>query len=326
LGNDSLCWFKGLVYARNWSPSVWKDTIFVWLEGGLQALDFQTGEQFWYVLPYLGITGPNKSLQQSGTNLTYKFINPPAVIDTALRLAYLCSFGELYGVDLVSRAVLWEYNDKQDNYDDSIPALSPATRNGVVYTFFHNQLVALDGLSGEVLWRFAMDTTSTYHPVVANNTVFVSSRRSIYAIDLSSHELVWDYPVSGNLSISDGCLYVSSDAGYVYAFESVVTAVEENHLQSFDAQLVLQPNYPNPFNPSTTISYDLPTNSHVEVTIINVLGQEICTLADEAQRAGSHEMVWDGKDNQGRAVSSGVYFYRVQSDAFTQTRKMTLVR
>ncbi|MCK4271587.1 T9SS type A sorting domain-containing protein [bacterium] len=88
----------------------------------------------------------------------------------------------------------------------------------------------------------------------------------------------------------------------------------------------LLPNYPNPFNPSTAISYEMPVAGHLTLTIYNVLGQELRTLVDAYQEAGTYTVMWDSKDNAGHYLNSGVYFYTMKSSDFTQTRKMVLMR
>ena len=88
----------------------------------------------------------------------------------------------------------------------------------------------------------------------------------------------------------------------------------------------LNQNYPNPFNPSTSIRYSLRRAAWVEITVFNMLGQEVRTLENGFQAPGVYETVWDGTDAGGRAVASGVYFYRVQTGDFTETRKMILLK
>ncbi len=85
-------------------------------------------------------------------------------------------------------------------------------------------------------------------------------------------------------------------------------------------------NYPNPFNPTTTIRYDVPTTAHVSVIVYNLLGQKTRSLVDQSQLAGRYDIVWDGKDERGNSVASGIYLYRLQTDGFVQTRKMILIK
>ncbi len=104
-----------------------------------------------------------------------------------------------------------------------------------------------------------------------------------------------------------------------------IVGVEERDNKALH-HFVLHQNYPNPFNPSTTISYLLPENGHVSLKIYNVLGQEIRTLVKGTQSAGLQTVQWDGRDKRGQAVSSGVYFYRLETSSFTKTMKMMMMR
>ena len=90
--------------------------------------------------------------------------------------------------------------------------------------------------------------------------------------------------------------------------------------------LLLRQNFPNPFNPITTIRYNLPKANDVVLTIYNLLGQEIRTVVNERQGAGEKLVVWDGRDQFGNVVSSGIYIYRIQTGGFIKSRKMILVR
>jgi hypothetical protein len=88
----------------------------------------------------------------------------------------------------------------------------------------------------------------------------------------------------------------------------------------------LKQNYPNPFNPSTTIEFTLPTRSHVSIDIFNILGEQVRRLIDETRSAGSYRVVWDGTDGAGAAVSTGVYYYRLQTSDLAESRKMLLLK
>jgi hypothetical protein len=88
----------------------------------------------------------------------------------------------------------------------------------------------------------------------------------------------------------------------------------------------LHQNYPNPFNPSTTIEFDLPQDSWVRLSVYNVLGQRIKTLLNAQYAAGTHEVIWDGRNESGGEVSSGVYFYLLETDSFRDAKKMLMIR
>lgn len=88
----------------------------------------------------------------------------------------------------------------------------------------------------------------------------------------------------------------------------------------------LAPNYPNPFNPGTILSYTLPEQAPVRLVIYDILGRPVRTLVRGEQGPGYKSVTWDGTDDRGRPVSSGVYLYRIQAGEFSQTRKMVLLR
>jgi hypothetical protein len=90
---------------------------------------------------------------------------------------------------------------------------------------------------------------------------------------------------------------------------------------------VLEQNYPNPFNPSTTIQFQLPDdNTSVHLVIFNALGQTVKTLVNDTRRAGVYKVVWNGTNDHGVQVSSGIYFYRIAAGKFVQTKKLVLIR
>lgn len=88
----------------------------------------------------------------------------------------------------------------------------------------------------------------------------------------------------------------------------------------------LKQNYPNPFNPSTTISFSLPSKGMARIEIYNVLGKLVAVPFNGSAEAGEHQVVWDGKNETGEAVASGVYFYRLTADNYTDTKKMMLLK
>jgi hypothetical protein len=94
----------------------------------------------------------------------------------------------------------------------------------------------------------------------------------------------------------------------------------------------LHNSYPNPFNPSTTILYDLPQESRVTIKVYSILGQQIATLIDGVIPAGYHQVIWKGERDGGAAVAGGVYFFRITAQpsskgaGFVETKKMLLLK
>ena len=92
------------------------------------------------------------------------------------------------------------------------------------------------------------------------------------------------------------------------------------------ASFGLDQNYPNPFNPTTDISFSLPSAANVSLRVYNLLGQEVATVVDGDMGAGVHTVTWDGSNDGGEQVSSGIYFYRLVAGDDTATRKMMLLK
>jgi len=88
----------------------------------------------------------------------------------------------------------------------------------------------------------------------------------------------------------------------------------------------LNQNSPNPFNPVTNIKFAIPASGEVKLEVYNVLGQQVRLLVNENMDAGYHEVIWDGKDTGGTQVASGIYFYRIKADNFSDTKKMVLLK
>jgi photosystem II stability/assembly factor-like uncharacterized protein len=116
--------------------------------------------------------------------------------------------------------------------------------------------------------------------------------------------------------------------GQIYNYRNrlgVLTAVKEER-PNLPLEYILSQNYPNPFNPETRIRYELPQSSRVVLKVFNMLGQEVRALANEFRPAGSYEVSWDGRDNAGQRMPSGMYLYRIEAEGLVQTKKMVLLQ
>jgi hypothetical protein len=88
----------------------------------------------------------------------------------------------------------------------------------------------------------------------------------------------------------------------------------------------LHDNYPNPFNPETTIKFSLNTTERTLIEVYNIKGEKVKTLVDENLSAGQHSIIWNGTDDAGKSVSSGVYFYKIYATDYTSVKKMILLK
>ncbi|MFC1477823.1 T9SS type A sorting domain-containing protein, partial [candidate division KSB1 bacterium] len=111
----------------------------------------------------------------------------------------------------------------------------------------------------------------------------------------------------------------------VLQFDDFVSEVVEED-KIIPETFSLKQNYPNPFNPSTTITYDLPKPEKVLLKIYDILGREIRTIVNSEKPAGSHAVIWNGRDNYGMQVASGMYIYRIIAGEFSAVRKMVFVK
>jgi len=170
-------------------------------------------------------------------------------------------------------------------------------------------------------------------------------------IEQTQHQYGWrsvfEMPIQLKLNFadnSDTLITIWNDSliqSYQFNLSKLVTDIEFDpdewilrtyQINGFEGQgtkadkFVLFQNFPNPFNPTTTIRYELPKSSHVKLDIYDLLGQKIRTLKNSIESAGNKKVVWDGKDNLGIGVSSGMYFYQIDAGIFKKSRKMLLIR
>jgi hypothetical protein len=97
-------------------------------------------------------------------------------------------------------------------------------------------------------------------------------------------------------------------------------------VESTPTEFALNQNFPNPFNPETTIKYQLAESAPVQLRIYNIVGQVVRTLVSEQQAAGRYQIRWNGTDDRGVAVSSGIYFYQVSAGKFQDVKRLMLLK
>lgn len=173
---------------------------------------------------------------------------------------------------------------------------------------------SLAGVSADTFKYTGNNNTQTVHNIVLPTP---SLSRSNYAYDANGNrieDVSQDW--SGSAWVNDRRTANVFQAGLAVKIQNVDLP------KTFD----ISQNYPNPFNPSTTIRYSLQRTSQVEIAVFNLLGEKVRTLEEGEQRPGEYLTTWDGTDQQGKSVASGVYFYRIKAGDFTDTRKMVLMK
>jgi hypothetical protein len=174
-------------------------------------------------------------------------------------------------------------------------------------------------------WVFALRTLGTRGTAVLTLTPSgtLPAGFSVHVLDLRDENA---------LPVVSGSYQVTLDAPNAPHYYKVImgtdeyAAKESNGIPLQPVSYALEQNYPNPFNPSTTIRYSLAKKSDVALEIYNTLGQRVRTLFSGAQTTGEYEIIWDGTNDNGGHVASGVYFYRLRTGEFNAVRKLVMIR
>ena len=224
--------------------------------------------------------------------------------------------------------IAYQYDSASSLYLTVLPLSHAPASNKLI----DNQLCLFDGftkeekylyLSGDTL--LSSDTSSNFY---AGDWSMLTSAGPFVIVPMESTTVA--FAVVAGSNISD--LKENVKAAKIKYYD-VRTDVKSNEESLVPSNFSLKQNYPNPFNPSTTLPFSLKVQGstfkgpiHTTLKIYNILGQLVRTLVDEEKLPGRYEVVWDGKDDRGKEVTSGVYFYRLESSGSTETRKMILLR
>jgi hypothetical protein len=194
------------------------------------------------------------------------------------------------------------------------PQNNVLTWTGDVPTMYHNAILWL--ASGSVSSSFIKLLEPTSGVVPPTQTTTLTAR--LYGVTQTAKDDTF------NINIKIDSNDPATPTVLVDVTLTVITGM--NGTQILPTTYDVAQNYPNPFNPTTTIKYQLPQASHVKLVIYNVLGQRVRTLVNQKMQPGFYQVVWDGRNDQGVQVSSGIYIYRFESDGLTRTMKMILMK
>jgi hypothetical protein len=209
----------------------------------------------------------------------------------------------------------YEYSGSNTLGDIAWYSTNSGNNTHPVGTIAANELGIFD-LSGNV-WEYVWDWYGTYLSTLQTNPLGPTSgttrvlRGGSFRFDPLACRVAFRVGIapSGDIDVGFRCVQDSSVGTAAEAEPDMPTGYE------------LCQNFPNPFNPSTTISYSLPQRSHVTLTVFNTLGQQVATLVNGEMDAGNHNVTFDAS-----GLASGVYLYRLQAGAFVETRKLILLR
>ncbi|MFZ1977349.1 MAG: T9SS type A sorting domain-containing protein [Bacteroidota bacterium] len=146
----------------------------------------------------------------------------------------------------------------------------------------------------------------------------------VYSMTMDCHDYTSVTASNVNPSYNSSGTDVTATQDFVVSSE--ITSVPNVQSSSAPTTYSLAQNYPNPFNPTTQIRFNLSQMDKISLTVYNMLGQKIATLAEGEFQAGSYVVTWNGTNGHGMTVSSGVYFYRLSGSSFVITKKMLMLK
>jgi hypothetical protein len=141
-------------------------------------------------------------------------------------------------------------------------------------------------------------------------------------VEEGTYTLVASHPNYNTETVENVIVYANQTTTQNF----IMTAVDNDDNAQIPVATSLNGNYPNPFNPETTISFSLKEPAMVSIQIFNVQGKLVNTLVNEERTAGNYTVIWNGKDSGGRNVASGVYYYRMRAGKYSSTRKMIMLK
>lgn len=221
------------------------------------------------------------------------------------------------GVDKVEACV--ECHGKITKFND-IKALTDYDMDGKI----EGSIEEVEGLMAKLKAKLPLDATGEPVTMRADSMKvrdFATANKLNYQSLITS---LWNYNyISHDMSM--GVHNTKYAVALLRASLGIVTGVEIDPIP-IPKTFELSQNYPNPFNPTTEIRFALPKASNVKIVVYDIMGRMISTLVDQNMSVGAHRIMWNGQDQSGKTVSSGVYFYHIQADGFSATKKMTLMK
>ena len=196
--------------------------------------------------------------------------------------------------------------------------ITPQVSGGGELRFWAKSYTADYGLER---FRVGVSTTGT---APADFTIISGANYVSAPVEWTEYE--YDLSAYANQQIRVAIKCESNDAFIFFVDDVKITGPGANPGEVTPLVTSLKGNYPNPFNPETTISYSVKDNSPVSIDIFNVKGQKVRRLVNEVKNAGNHTVIWNGTDDNGRAVSSGVYYFKMNAGKFSSTKKMIMMK
>jgi hypothetical protein len=177
-------------------------------------------------------------------------------------------------------------------------------------------ILSWGAVPGADTYRLQFATDFQFTALLVDDSTLVATSKTVGPLDLGK-QYYWRVNAKN----------IAGTSSFSAAFNFKVTTTDVITPGEMPKEFSLSQNYPNPFNPTTSIQFGLPVRSSVTMEIYNILGVKVRTLIrGEVMNAGFHQMEWNGKDDAGAAVTSGVYMYRINAGTFQVTKKMMMLK
>lgn len=300
-------------FSENVTPAVDDDQVYVCGDRTLIALNKWNGEIAWHI--------PNSQRYYSSIALDDNFI-------------YTCNNDAVIALDKQAGSVHWAYNipdGRLPDFSTNAIAISDSFLCFVIWenTDRKSQLYTLDKTTGNYVWHHTFDSTGIYSPAIANDNV--------YAIDFTN-KFMWGFDLKTGQQVffDNSEMYIgqpifANNSLFVGTFSSVcsfknsgtrIVSMAPYSPQSFK----LFPNYPNPFNTSTRFNFNLVHSERLNISVFNLSGARIKTIADDNFSAAWHTLTWDGTNDKNEAVPSGIYVLKLCNQNLVKSARMILLK
>lgn len=261
---------------------------------GESEIAFQLGDLAIDDKPIDWVDYPDTVVVGNNSKWAEIFCTKPFIVSNQSRLSFFNNF------EILNRSNLSQQLSKGVKIEFKLEAVE--TNSGNVLTALHGKLIN----------KTIPNDTSGYH----NITLKTAGTRNVF--------LRVNLEATKNITLQRTfveCLVEKQGGNFLRSGHEFIELTD-----NFPKTFSLMQNYPNPFNPTTTISFDLPEAVDVRVDIFDVTGRQICTLVNEPKEAGTHQVIWNGQDDQSNSVASGLYVYRIQAGAFVQSKKLLFMK
>ena len=244
-----------------------------------------------------------------------------SVTDIADTLAFTSDDGSKTKVNFDSGTIAGVSVDHQ-NHGRNLPAGTDSSSAPTIpVTYFEINTTLADTATFEA-------TVSFQYTQALLDSAGITDETSLKLFRYASGDGIW-VQLETAVNTATKTVSATTNSFSVWSLASVTpTGIDSDNMkESAPATFSLAHARPNPFNPSTTIAYEVPKQTHITLTVYNLLGQEVVRLVDQVQAAGRYEAVWNGTNITGAGVSSGIYLYRITSGSgYTETKRMTLLK